>query len=1221
MSTIHQPASTSRPSFGQSVANATIAVLEKVSGAMLATGQVAGHVAQHGIQSATQSAQKEVRKPVVVSNLNVNGFATPVPTRVIDDAFRKMSELTGQMKKVGLERQIEPALLPPIEEEAQIQLPLSPAPHSPSLSSPEESFSAPISLREAVSRPSPVSIPREIEASSPSAVHLRAIPPPLHRRLPNVPRLQETSSSQDMEDWGGTIKAQSEIFIEKLEKLGTLKCLFLICQIKDKKSPNQLVDNSVILPLVDAACTADGGSGKKPSLWNLFIQKTQIQWTEARWWKAKLFYCLAYSWTSLIPIATKFFAKAIIDGLQNHFSVKDQSAISKIIDNAEGFLEANNTAYADYSAEIRSDSNSTLDDFKFRAIAAHYGHNASEGNSIKRSKAFEKLCSHFGEALLQRYVSSVPFFEGLKKRPIVGKIVQAPLIRLPFQLIEWTLNKVIRFVVRKYVLPFSIQSAVTGGLDQAKPYNAYLVTQFYKFFDSIFVDLSNKIDQSQKEWEKNPNATPSRPLLGTEKLPNLVIKLKRALDLANGSEQGEDRISVRQKVKRIEERAAALERKKASGQASTDIDYLIEKGINQGISISLQAVFELLADPVQTQKMLGLSLKLANNCLTARSEGASTDLALHSANEQILRRDPVIEARKGLYQRAENFFKKAIDLVLQKELIANPEKQVLLAKAVFDAQIKEGKSLYPAIAFACERIKKKLEAPSSASNLNILPELLAVADKLDVFNRQTRFELEKPGLQGAALEGIQRTFAPLYEITTSFTKEIHSLMQFQNSYASHEKVVREMQQIEQGLNRIQAFFAKEDPSSNELTQSVQGALKEKENPSSTELTQSIQDALKEVDSLAVRCTELDQRLIPSQNEGKAEFIQALRIQIETLKSELDKIEKRRKVLNFLERLASEKISLSQQSPSGAVSIIEVRGLLWELSDLEWGIAPIPGKTSDSCIAEILQLIQMQEGLLTSQEQRKLIALCEDLIQTKNNKGIGCKAAWDQLKEGIQAIQTKYLTEQNELITRLPEKILSSFQSWTSRCVEDLRGYCTEDHSKMKETSQKAQESLKKIKEQIDHLQPEEQRQLTPSRAEFLAKGIGAVAGAFSPAFGAFIGTISHLGTHNAKSGAVQQANPVSLVKDAALASAAVHLVDAVPVVGPWAKLAIGIYAGYKGMGEAGKEAQQTTVNVLSEQVFSEVWQVFETALNLPFSDHLYHATATRIMKEVVDSTL
>lgn len=1219
------------------------------------------------LSTTTQAAQNlyERHKKTQVVAFGTTLTKAEKPTHPPLDSLNRASDSIGVVNRDTLT--VPPAPLPPVEEEREdssssalaeleqvpspvdgsssqsVDLLPSDRPHSPSSSvvEPEEYLprvelrtgltrlehplpnppQAPLSARSfnesSSSSDEPLSAPIQRESSSSSAEPLLraplpdlsvAIPLPVPsepRVLPPIPNQKDSRSVQESEDAEKTIARDSEVLIGKLEKLGTLKALFWICGIKDDKRPNQDVDVATLLPLVEMAGaqsnTHTSTQGKRITLWDIFIQKTQLHWTEARWWKAKLFYWFAYSWTSLIPNTTRVYAKAIIEGIQQQFKDKESNDsqgrkradfVHNIIQNADQYLEGNYKAHKKYAGLEPSENllnPGNLDDFKFREVASYYGHRPQDGNSLKQSKAFQKLCANFGEALLQRYVSSVPFFVSWKKQPILGKIIQAPVISWPFQFIEWALNKVIRYTVRKYVLPFSVHSVVTGGIDQATPYNNHLAIQFYRFFESLFVDL-------REDFAKQPTTGPSKPLAGTEKLPDLALKLKRALDLAKQErdEVGQDSLYFQMRLQELERKQKEMHQKIQSGQS--DLDLQVEQAITKGIQDSLQAVFQFLSDPKKTNKLLALSLQLANNCLSTQIQtSAEPAVSLRAAGQEI--DDPVAVAKEGLIQRAESFLDLVIESAVKSKVVGNPEKEQLVAQGMIEAQRKEEQLLYPAVHGWCQNIRKKLESDESEGpSASILPEIVAISQRSDALVQKIKRELGNPELVGVAKEGVERVFAPICERLALFMNKIENLMKEEYNYSSKGKTTEELQQIQQNLQEIQDLFSREQPGG---------------------VATACQKADKVFSHLEASCANIAEH-ISSQKQGKEEFIQALQREIQILKKAIEDIAKEQRILTLLERLGS----ISSANPFQPQPLL---GLLQELASFVYRDNHFPiraGRTRAQCMDEIYTLVNTKENgeFILGDDRQAIYHLLTQFTNAEEVRTKPFALAWKKLEVGLQTIYEKHVAKQNDQILKLPSISLTAFQNWIDRSIRDYTARRTESHQTMLRTIDEAQQAFEEFTHFMRNAQLEQQIHLSPEHYSVAGKILGGILGGIiAPPVGAFVGKMASTSTENAAR--IAQNPRPALAKGVAIASVAAGATYALGRMHPLLGMAAGGYAAYKGLGQAGAELQQTALHVGTDLVRPKVREVLHTALRLPFSDHMYHAAATRIMEDVIASTL
>lgn len=536
-------------------------------------------------------------------------------------------------------------------------------------------------------------------------------------------------------------------------------------------------------------------NGRTPDLWDLFCTEYKLKLFSPQWWRCKFFYWTSYKWTSIIPNTVDAYMKEIFGEVRSKLASRDSGQkraffIRSFLDHASQFLDAHNGAARAFAQAVQP--NGDLDDYKRRAIVERYGYSPKrigrdrslqkilakraetsaagrvfDANPEKHSMhtlqqlgedyALENLCGSFAKRMMSEFSTYVPFFKGTKKIPIIGKPIA--FILKP---VEWILNGFIWWQMRRNILPSVLKSAVEEGLDSAKPHNLPFAKALTTFFTAQFTKLKGKLT-AEKDDSKPVPAIP-----GTEKLPDVVIKLKRALDLM--PHQTQDALK------------AKLESMDKGGGALNDT---VQNAIRDGIVKGGQVFLEFLTDPANHEEMAANLFDLVNVPFTG---SAPRDVAGWAKMGEEFEAQ-----RKDLKREARTVFELIIEEAVQEEITGlSPEKAADQTRQSFEAQQEESARTFDQLHYYFGRIREKTDADSADPANSIHPEIAAVATRMKAFS-QLQHRLED--LEPAAREGINRVLSPLYVRAENLTARMAALQELQTKYSSHAQVGEEFERM------------------------------------------------------------------------------------------------------------------------------------------------------------------------------------------------------------------------------------------------------------------------------------------------------------------------------------------------------------------------------------------------------------------------------------------
>lgn len=536
-------------------------------------------------------------------------------------------------------------------------------------------------------------------------------------------------------------------------------------------------------------------NGRTPDLWDLFCTEYKLKLFSPQWWRCKFFYWTSYKWTSIIPNTVDAYMKEIFGEVRSKLASRDSGQkraffIRSFLDQASQFLDAHNGAAKAFAQAVQP--NGDLDDYKRRAIVERYGYSPKriardrglQKTLAKRAEtsamgkvmdarpekhsmhtlqqlgedyALENLCASFAKRMMSEFSTYVPFFKGTKKIPIIGKPIA--FILKP---VEWILNGFIWWQMRTNILPAVLKSAVEEGLDAAKPHNLPFAKALTTFFTAQFTKLKGKLT-AEKDDSKPVPAIP-----GTEKLPDVVIKLKRALDLM--PHQTQDALK------------AKLDAMDKGGGALNDT---VQNAIRDGIVKGGQVFLEFLTDPANHEEMAANLFDLLNVPFTG---SAPRDVAGWAKMGEEFEAQ-----RKDLKREARTVFELIIEEAVEEEIAGlSPEKAAEQSRQSFEAQQAESARTFDQLHYYFERIQEKTAADSADPANSIHPEIAAVATRMKSFS-QLQHRLE--GLEPAAREGINRVLAPLYVRAEELTARMAALQELQTKFSSHSQVREEFERI------------------------------------------------------------------------------------------------------------------------------------------------------------------------------------------------------------------------------------------------------------------------------------------------------------------------------------------------------------------------------------------------------------------------------------------
>lgn len=553
--------------------------------------------------------------------------------------------------------------------------------------------------------------------------NVRPTDPEITRAIPLQVRVEDT-------DWKGEMDKHREDLTAKLSAFSAALIMRSLCTNEDN-------DNATLLKIAGQVTKPE----ETASLWDLFTSNYQPTFFQKL--KAGLFYWVCYK-TSLITNTVKSYLKSFVDSMTEDFPTDDSQTwsklIKKLLENTHEFLIQDIGASKAFALAVQPDGD--VEKYRKRAIEKHYG------NSL------EGLCRTFSKKVVNDEYT-VPFFEAFQKIPVIGYV---------FQAFQWLINKiVIRNVMKFFILPPALKSAVENGIEATEPHNLPFALAITKFLNKQMDNLREKLD--------SPSTTPPPPQLpGTELLSPVIKELKMVLDLEPLKTQHE----LRQKFQEFKNEKWFKEK-------------FVEESIQDGIKDGCYFLFDFLNETAKSRELFAHALR--NACDLFAVHPVDRTALMAEFNEEQLK----------LKRTSREIFEKLIDKTVEKKVspIKPEEKAKQITKEAFaDGQI-VAKKTFDELTKLCEQMNLKV-----ANSSNIQTEIASFLQIMQVAasRKETHERIEK--LEPVDRDAIWRLSTPLFEKAAHLEERLLHLQELQDYYTSHVEAVKHLNTLKEVLETV-----------------------------------------------------------------------------------------------------------------------------------------------------------------------------------------------------------------------------------------------------------------------------------------------------------------------------------------------------------------------------------------------------------------------------------
>jgi len=760
--------------------------------------------------------------------------------------------------------------------------------------------------------PSPLSPPSPV--SNVGQEQIRSVPPATGPR--------KASDPVDM-------KAETDRQLDKLSmKLSVFSVLQYmisnICKIEE-------ADNCNLFQLVSAA-SEPSQDGSYPSVWKLFTAKYPMTFSQK--FRAACFYFFFYKLTALIPNAVDTYVKRFVNVIRAQLTDKNSNEnsdkhIQRIIDNSNGFLKAYNDAADDFIAG-KIPAFSTLAEYRTNRISMQYGgsiwqaleHNGPalettlhhlakeesllDGHGVRPDNALlvkpymkrarEILCKKVSRVLVDTYSPQIEFFRNWRKHSFGRKFT--PL----FNLVEGVLNGIVRWGMKKYILPPVLSSVAEKSMDATSKGNISFSIAMIKFATEQIQKLQQAMAASDADAKPSLYPPPAVDHLG-----ELVKKLLLTLDQVP-LETKEDFEKYRQ-------------------QKKSDFDQNLQKDIEKTITESCKVLFQFVAQPGNAETMFAQLLELSNSTFAN---------AVPRNDEEYIRQKENLENDfKDLKELSNNVFKSLIRKTVEKKIKGtDPQQAKQMASDAFSDQKEEAVGAFDQLHAISQKMVDRVNEPEE---INLHKEIASFAQVMKTFATREKNYNAIETLDPADKENIQRAMTPLFDRAQSISLRLERLQELQLSYSYQARVVALLLSFEKTIQETQNLKF-----SREMKEKMEQDITELAHlvPDYAELPQNLrqyQQAITNSFDLAAAddkvCQKID-RLFPA--DGSAGLIRNLLDYRQGKREKLPSHFKLSACLQEIEKTLAIKTELFPEAIELKVRIRQMENLALPQFDQEWG---------------------------------------------------------------------------------------------------------------------------------------------------------------------------------------------------------------------------------------------------------------------------------------------
>lgn len=588
---------------------------------------------------------------------------------------------------------------------------------------------------------------------------------------PDITRVPTLRRRIETVDWKGQIKVNQARLTKKLT------AFTILLRMRDRSGVED-VDNLKLMNIVKLH--TEGASPK--SLWTLFTTHYELSLFQTF---VGLWVYWFYYMTSIVTNTIDAYLGSFIDDLTEEFTKEHSNArnvvIQKAIVNLNQFLVGDIQSSKAFS---QSEDHGDLNDYQNKAIERHYGF------------SIEELCRTFSEKRVEDS-PRVRFFKDFQEIPILG------LFFLGF---EKLVNRfIIRNLMRSWILPGVMETAVNKGLEATQPHNIPFSLSMTRFVTSQLEQLYLSLQEEQSEGGSKP-----KHLSGTEQLPTLIKNLKTVLAL----EPHNTSIELKNKLTELENA------NETSGYnplhiINKNVDNQVAEGIEQGINDAGQALFHYINKTAKSGELWARMLELSCEPFSGETSNPR-DLQAEYAEEQT-----------KLERTAKVVFKELVRQSVAKIFKSQGSKP--LAIDSFRKQKTVSSKIVKELNRVCSAMSRKIDAaaqgPSSENNVQL--EIVEFLQIIEVFAKRTEFQEKTNGINGVHQNEIWRTFNPIFNQARRLQEKLTNLQTYQHYHPSHTAVEKNLREIQNRLQAIQEqFHSQPRHLQNPLMQSLNKCIEE-----------------------------------------------------------------------------------------------------------------------------------------------------------------------------------------------------------------------------------------------------------------------------------------------------------------------------------------------------------------------------------------------------------